>query len=122
MDWSRLTLSFAIQDPEERLGLLAEALEGRWTISRFHYEAQRRHPTRRRGVGGQPRRRLTGVGPEAALDELLTVSRAWLHVYREGWGKPGGAFRKKIKQLIAQMSDAREVLGELKDACGEISW
>ncbi len=122
VDWSRLTLSFAIKDPKERLALLAEALEGGWTIGRFHHEAQRRHPTGRRGVGGQPRRRLAGVGPEAALDELLTASRAWLHVYREVWGEPGGAFRKKVKQLVRQRGDAQGVLGALKEACGEIGW
>ena len=122
VDWSRLTLSFAIKDPKERLDLLTEALEDGWTISRFHFEAKRRHPTGRRGVGGQPRRRLTDVGPEAALEELLTASRAWLHVYREVWGRPGGAVRKKIKQLVRQRGDAQGVLGELKEACGEIGW
>lgn len=120
--WTRLTLSFAIKDPKARLHLLAEALKDRWSIGRFHFEAQRRHLTRRRGVGGQPRRRLTDIEPEAALEELPKVRRAWLHVHREVWEIPGRVFRKQTKQLVRKRDDAQGMLGELKEACGKIGW
>jgi hypothetical protein len=122
VEWSRLKLSFSIKDPSNRLALLTKALKDEWTIGRFHFEVQQRHPSIRRGLGGRRPGPLGEMQPEAALQELLKVSRAWLHIQREVWEKPGKPFQKQIKQLVRTRNDAKKVLGELKEACEKVSW
>jgi hypothetical protein len=68
--WTLVCIAFAVHKPGERHDLLAEAGREGWTPEQMRFEVQRRHPTRRHGIGGRPRRKVRGHGPEVTLREL----------------------------------------------------
>jgi hypothetical protein len=120
--WTRLKLSFPIRDARKRLALLTEAVRKRWSIARFRFEAQRRHPTGHRGVGGRRPRRLRYIGPVTGLEELLTATRAWLRVHRQVWETKSEDFQGRVQQLLRKRDDAAKVLSDLKRACRKLNW
>jgi hypothetical protein len=70
VNWTRLYFSFAVPDREARHALLREAVAKNWSDEDLRLTIQQRFPSKRAGVGGRPRREITGHGPEVALREL----------------------------------------------------
>jgi hypothetical protein len=127
--WTLVCIAFAVRDPGERHDLLAEAGREGWTPEQMRFEVQRRHPTRRHGIGGRPRRKLRGHGPEVTLRELGRLSRRWLDFHDAVWLKvkekewrrlvrewPGGD-RAKLRELVEK---TQEDLGRMEASCKEI--
>ena len=92
VDWTRLWLTFPVGGEKARATLLREAVRGGWTSERLRYEVQRRHPSRRLGVGGRPRANPGAYGPEVTLCRLEQLSQNWLKFYEDAWSavKPLG--------------------------------
>jgi hypothetical protein len=95
----------------------------------MRFEVQRRHPNKRHGIGGRPRRKLRGHGPEVTLRELERLSRRWLDFHENVWSEvkardwkgmlrdwPGGD-RAKLHELV---EDTEGALSRLEAACKEI--
>jgi hypothetical protein len=116
--------------------LLREAIRGSWTSERLRFEVQRRHPSRRLGVGGRPRAHPGAYGPEVTLRRLEQLSQNWLRFYQDAWSavKPPGwnrlvrgwprSDREKLRALLkladgaltgvaAACEDARRTLAGL---------
>jgi hypothetical protein len=107
---------------------LAEAGRAGWTPEQMRFEVQRRHPTRRHGIGGRPRRKRKSFGAEVTLRELERLSRSWLDFHSSVWSEvkdrgwkglvrnwPAGD-RDKLRELLR---DTQQALGRLATACQE---
>jgi hypothetical protein len=53
----------------------------------LRFEVQRRYPSKRRGIGGQPPAKLRGHGPEVTLREMGRSCRRWLAFHDGAWTK-----------------------------------
>jgi len=85
VDWTRLWLTFSVEDEKDREKLLSEAVHQKWRIEQVRYEVQQRHPSKRRGVGGRPRAKPRAYGPESTLRRLKQLSEGWLTFYEDAW-------------------------------------
>jgi hypothetical protein len=128
VDWTRLWLTFSIEDEKDREWLLREAVRGGWTSEQRRFEVQRRHPSRRLGVGGRPRAHPGAYGPEVTLRRLEQLSQNWLKFYQDAWlavkppvwkglvrGWPKGD-REKLRALL-ELAD--RALAGVATACEE---
>ena len=68
VNWTRLYFAFAVPGRRDRHALLRRAVRERWSDQRLRFTVQQRFPSKRRGVGGRPRRPVTGHGPEVMPD------------------------------------------------------
>jgi hypothetical protein len=68
VNWTRLYFAFAVPGRKDRHALLRRAVRERWSDQRLRFTVQQRFPSKRRGVGGRPRRPVTGHGPEVMPD------------------------------------------------------
>jgi hypothetical protein len=59
VDWTLLELTFSVGVEEQRHKLLRRAVSEGWSGQNLRFEVQRRFASRRGGVGGRPRRRLS---------------------------------------------------------------
>lgn len=127
-DWTRLELTFPIEDERKRHDLLRKALEERWSISHLRFEVQRRFRSRRGGVGGRPRTRLAPHGPEVTLRELERLSRRWTDFYEEAFSllkpKDWDAFERRCRgtegeRLRELVRDAAESLRKMAGRCAK---
>jgi len=84
VNWTRLYISFAVSDQEKRHALLRRAVDEGWSNQQLRFTVQQRFPSRRRGVGGRPRRPVTSHGPEVTLRELGRQCRRWLDFHEGG--------------------------------------
>jgi hypothetical protein len=129
VNWTRLYFSFAVPDRTERHALLDEAVAKRWSDTDLRFAVQQRFHSKRRGVGGRPRRKLTGHGPEVALRELgrrckdLAAYHAavWAALKKAEWkrlvkGWPA-AEREKLRDLLADTDAAAQKVAEV---CEEV--
>jgi hypothetical protein len=128
VDWTRLWLTFSIDDEKARATLLGEAVRGGWTSEQLRFEVQRQHPSRRLGVGGRPRVNPGAYGPEVTLRRLEQLSQNWLKFYQDAWlavGPPGwkrlvrGWPRGDREKLRALLKLADRALAGVVDACNE---
>jgi hypothetical protein len=92
----------------------------------LRFEAQRQHPSGRHGVGGRPRRPVTGHGPEVTLRELQRQCRRWLGFYEQAWqGVKGRDWRLFVRSwprggldtLLRLLSSADGALKGVAAAC-----
>jgi hypothetical protein len=123
VDWTRLWLSFAVRDREERHALLGEAVENGWDQDTLRFEVQGRHPTGRRGVGGRKPRTAEGHRPEVTLRRLVLAGENWLSLYEGAWSTIG---RADWEALLAgpsadEAARFRELLGEAAEAIGNLA-
>jgi hypothetical protein len=129
VNWARLYFSFAVPDPEARHALLREAVANNWSDENLRLTIQQRFPSKRRGVGGRPRREITGHGPEVALRELGRRCKdladyhaaAWAALKKAEWkrlvkGWPA-AEREKLRDLL---SDTDAAAREVAEVCDEV--
>ena len=63
-------LTFAVRDLTKRHELLREAVDNGWTSGQLRFRVQERTPSKRRGVGGRPRRQVEDYGPDVTLRQL----------------------------------------------------
>ena len=121
MDWTRLSLTFSVPNAKARLQLLREAAKDGWSIEQVRFEVQRQYPSKRRGVGGRPRKRPGAYGPEITLRRLKQSSEGWLRFYKDAWATlkstdwkglardwPKGE-REKLRALLADTLQRVEV-------------
>jgi hypothetical protein len=126
VNWTRLYLAFAVPDKRDRHALLREAVRERWPDQQLRFTVQQRFPSKRRGVGGRPRRPVTSHGPGVALRELGRLSRRWLAYHEQVWqavkdrgwvgfvrGWPGG----DLDNLVRLLWNTDGALKELARAC-----
>jgi hypothetical protein len=85
VNWTRLYFAFAISDREKRHALLRRAVRERWSDQQLRFTVQEFYPSKRRGVGGRPRRPVSSHGPEVALRELGRQCRRWLGFHEGAW-------------------------------------
>jgi len=110
VNWTRLYFSFAVSDADDRHALLRQAVEGNWTDQQLRFTIQQRFPSKRRGVGGRPRREPTSHGPEVALRELGRRCQSLTGYYRAAWSK---VKKKEWAQLVQKWPAAEK--GKLHD-------
>src|SRR5262249_42129762 len=96
VDWTRLWLTFPVENQKDRETLLREAVQGSWTSERLRFEGQQQHPSRRLGVGGRPRAHPGAYGPEVTLRRLEQHSQAWLRFYQDAWSGVGPPDWKRL--------------------------
>jgi hypothetical protein len=71
IDWMRLIITFAIPNKTKRHTVLRQAVRENWSQDDLRFQVQAKFPSRRRGVGGRPRRPVTrGFDAEGALREF----------------------------------------------------
>jgi hypothetical protein len=85
VNWTRLYFAFAAPNKRDRHALLRKAVRERWPDQRLRFTVQQCFPSKRRGVGGRPRRDLTSHGPEVTLRELGRQCRRWLDFHEQAW-------------------------------------
>jgi hypothetical protein len=126
VNWTRLYFAFAVPDERDRHALLREAMRDRWSDQQLRFTVQQRFPSKRRGVGGRPRREVTSHGPEVTLRELERQCRRWLGFHKQAWqgvrdrdwvrfvrSWPG----EDLDDLLRLLGSAEESLQEVADAC-----
>jgi hypothetical protein len=129
VNWTRLYFSLAVPDEKARHALLREAVAKNWSDEDLRFAVQQRYPSKRRGIGGRPRRKLTAYGPEVALRELgrrckdLTAyhAAAWAALKKAEWrrlvkGWPGSE-KEKLRDLLADTDAAAR---EVAEVCEEV--
>jgi hypothetical protein len=84
--WTMLWLTFSIQDETHRHEVLRQAISENWAIPKLKAEVSRQFPSKRRGVGGRPRK-VESYDPETNLRTLDRKSREWLGFYDAAWAK-----------------------------------
>jgi hypothetical protein len=109
--WTQICLTFVIPDREERHKLLRRAIAKGWAQNELRFEAQAKHPTRRHGVGGRPRKPVTAINPEATLREMGRVTQSWLDFHEGAWAKVKTADWKRLVRDWPE--EGREQLGQL---------
>jgi hypothetical protein len=124
-----LYFSFAVPDREARHALLDEAIVNRWSDADLRFAVQQRYPSKRRGVGGRPRRKLTGHGPEVALRELGRRCRdlaayhaaAWSAVKKAEWRRLVKGWPESEKQKLRDLlADTDAAAREVAEVCEEL--
>ena len=124
VNWSRLCFAFAVPDKRDRHALLREAVRERWPDQRLRFTVQERSHSKRGGVGGRPRRPVTGHGPEVTLRELERQCRRWLGFHEQAWqavkdrdwvGFVRSWPREDLDKLVRLLSSAD---GALKEVAG----
>ena len=85
VNWTRLYLAFAVPDERDRHALLGQAVDEGWSDQQLRFTVQQRFPSKRRGVGGRPRREFSSHGPEVTLRELGRQCRRWLDFHEQAW-------------------------------------
>ena len=85
VNWTRLYFAFAVPGRRERHALLRRAVRERWSNQQLRFTVQQRFPSRRRGVGGRPRRPVSSHGPEVTLRELGRQCRRWVDFHEKAW-------------------------------------
>jgi hypothetical protein len=123
VDWTRLWLSFCVDDRGKRHALLRRAVADGWDQDALRFEVQRRRPTGRRGVGGRKPRKAEGHGPEVTLRRLVLAGKTWLSLYEGAWSKIG---RRDWEQLLAgrptdEAALFRELLGDAAKTMGTLA-
>jgi len=126
VNWTRLYISFAVSNQEKRHALLRRAVDEGWSNQQLRFTVQQRFPSRRRGVGGRPRREFSSHGPEVTLRELGRQCRRWLDFHEQAWqavkgrdwaglvrGWPVG----DLDDLLQLLRSTDEVLTEVAGAC-----
>jgi hypothetical protein len=119
-DWSRLTLVFPLEDHQERMKLIRDAVLEKWPAERLKEEVRRRKPTGRAGVGGRRHSPPKGLGPEAVLRRLLSLTGQWVAVYRHA-GK--GVTERALRALLREAGDDRlkDAINELRDGLEQLA-
>jgi hypothetical protein len=126
VNWSRLYFSFAVPDKRDRHALLRRAVHERWPDQQLRFTVQQRFPSKRGGVGGRPRRPVTGHGPEVTLRELERQCRRWLEFHEGAWqgvrdrdwvGFVRGWPREDLDDLLRLIRNTDEALKEVAGAC-----
>ena len=126
VNWTRLYFSFAVPNKRDRHALLRRAVRERWSDQQLRFTVQQRFPSKRRGVGGRPRREFSSHGPEVTLRELGRQCRRWLDFHEQAWqavkgrdwaglvrGWPVG----DLDDLVQLLRSTDEVLTEVAGAC-----
>jgi hypothetical protein len=125
VDWTRLYIAFAVRDRQKRHALLRRAARENWPNPRLRAAIQQRFPTGRVGIGGRPRRKREGLGPEAALRELQRQGRQWLELYEQAWLPVGDDQwarlverwpAKEVEKLVELLEGADETARQLQEA------
>jgi hypothetical protein len=126
VNWSRLYFAFAVPDKRDRHALLREAVRERWPDQRLRFTVQERSHSKRGGVGGRPRRPVTGHGPEVTLRELERQCRRWLGFHEQAWqavkdrdwvGFVRSWPREDLDRLVGILGSAEEALKGVAGAC-----
>jgi hypothetical protein len=130
VNWSRLYIAFAVPDKRDRHALLRRAVRERWPDQRpdqrLRFTVQQRSHSKRGGVGGRPRRPVTGHGPEVTLRELERQCRRGLAFHEGAWQKVKdqdwrlfvrGWAREDLDALVRLLSSADGALTEVARAC-----
>ena len=126
VNWTRLYFAFAVPGRRDRHALLREAVRERWPDQQLRFTVQELYPSKRGGVGGRPRRPVTGHGPEVTLRELERQCRRWLAFHEQAWqgvkGRDWRLFvrswpREDIDRLVRLLSGADGALKEVAGAC-----
>jgi hypothetical protein len=129
VNWTRLYFSFAVPDEKARHTLLREAVANNWSDADLRFAVQQRYPSKRRGVGGRPRRKLTGHGPEVALRELGRRCKDLAAYHAEAWSAvKKGEWKRLVKgwpaadrgQLRDLLADTDADVREVEEACAEV--
>ena len=127
MDWTRLSLTFSVADEKARMQLLREAANDGWSIPRVRFEVQERHPSKRRGIGGRPRKKPEAYGPVSTLHCLKYLSEGWLGFYEEAWSTVKSRDWNRLvrdcpmserETLRSRLEDTDGVLEKVAEACG----
>ena len=87
VNWSSLYRVFMVRDENERHALLRRAASERWNDQELRQTIQREYPSKRKGLGGRPRRSITCHGPEVALCAMGRLSRIWTASYEGYWSE-----------------------------------
>jgi hypothetical protein len=118
INWTRLYFAFAVPGRRDRHALLRRAVRERWTDQQLRFTVQQRFPSKRRGVGGRPRRRVTSHGPEVTLRELGRQCRRWLDFHEQAW--PGVKDRDWVRFVRGwpgeDLDDLLRLLGSAEEA------
>jgi hypothetical protein len=85
VSWTKLYVAFAVPGRRDRHALLRWAVRERWSDQQLRFTVQERSHSKRGGVGGRPRRPVTGHGPEVTLRELERQCRRWLEFHEGAW-------------------------------------
>jgi hypothetical protein len=126
VNWTRLYFAFAVPGRRDRHALLRRAVRERWTDRRLRFTVQERSHSKRGGVGGRPRRPVTGHGPEVTLRELGRQCRRWLDFHEQAWlrvkGRDWVQFVRSwpgedLDNLLRLLSSADGALKEVAGAC-----
>ena len=126
VNWTRLYISFAVSDREKRHALLRRAVRERWSDQQLRFTVQQRFPSKRRGVGGRPRREFSSHGPEVTLRELGRQCRRWLAFHEGAWQKVKGRDwrlfvrswpREDLDRLVQLLRNTDGALKEVAGAC-----
>ena len=126
VNWTRLYFAFAVPGRRDRHALLREAVRERWPDQQLRFTVQEHYPSKRGGVGGRPRRPVTGHGPEVTLRELERQCRRWLAFHEQAWqGVKGrdwvqfvrGWPREDLDRLVQLLRNTDEALQEVAAAC-----
>jgi hypothetical protein len=117
--WTRLYFSFVIKDEKARHALLREAVDEDWSDRQLRLTIQERYPSNRRGVGGRPRRAVTGHGPEVALREMGWQCRNWAESYQGSWSKvTDGQWEQLVRDWPA--GEREKLRKRLKDTAAAV--
>jgi hypothetical protein len=126
VNWTRLYISFAVSNQEKRHALLRRAVDEGWSNQQLRFTVQQRFPSRRRGVGGRPRRPVTSHGPKVTLRELGRQCRRWVDFHEQAWqgvkDRDWAGFvrswpREDLDNLFQLLGSTDEALKEVVGAC-----
>jgi hypothetical protein len=126
VNWTRLYFAFAISDQKKRHALLRRAVRERWPDQRLRFTVQERSRSKRGGVGGRRRRRVTSHGPEVTLRELGRQCRRWLDFHEQAWQRVNKQDwvrfvrswpKEDLDDLLGLLGSAEEALKEVAGAC-----
>jgi hypothetical protein len=126
VNWTRLYFSFAVPNKRDRHALLREAVSERWPDQQLRFTVQQRFPSRRRGVGGRPRRPVSSHGPEVTLRELGRQCRRWVDFHEQAWlgvksrdwvGFVRSWPREDLDDLLRLLRNTDGALKEVAGAC-----
>lgn len=127
--WNLIVLTLPIAHRKDRYRLIREAVREGWDQKKLRLEIQKRHPSRRKGMGGRPRKVPENFGPEINLRELDRLARYWLEFFEKAWeeveprawtGMVQGcpeAEREKLQELLER---TEKHLSEVGKSCQEM--
>jgi hypothetical protein len=96
LDWTRLYLTFAVEDAR-RSEFQERAVREGWTPKEVRFRIQQAQGSRQR-AGGKPRQLPAGYGPEVALREMARLSQHWQQFHEQVW-EGEEAIARQLKQL-----------------------